>query len=275
MKTSLLPLLLFFILNINVSFAQNNTFTNFSSLKNEITAYHQEKLNPVFEQQRSKLNQFLQKEDKMTIYALARQFEKQQLQKNQLLSQKQPNGESFMETWEELQRREVDILIEVEGFVEKYETIIKQLLKEEIQSQIKKWQTEINQILVKYNVSQQYPTQRHFAKHGYGHWSNPAYFLLWNAEKPVSNEAAAETGSSVFPNPAKSEQSIQFYLSESQKVEIQLLDAQGKLQKILVKKDFPEGNHVLTIPLQDLANGLYFYKIISLQQVMMKKIVKE
>ncbi len=194
MKTlSLFPFILL-ILTFNLSFAQSKAVNSYVALKNEVTAYHQKNLNTVFEQQRNKLNQFLEKEDKASIYALAKQFEAQQSQKAKLFAQKQADASVFMQTWEELQQKEVQILIKAEGFVEKYDAIIEQVLKEEIQTQIKKWQTEINQILSKYNTPLQYPQQRYFAKYGFGRWSSPAYFLLWNAEKPEKQEAAAEPG---------------------------------------------------------------------------------
>jgi hypothetical protein len=68
-----------------------------------------------------------------------------------------------------------------------------------------------------------------------------------------------------FPNPAKNETNIRFSLSSAAKATIQILDMSGKTVKASVSQDYAQGEHVVPVSLNGLANGNYMYLITTSQ----------
>lgn len=79
----------------------------------------------------------------------------------------------------------------------------------------------------------------------------------------------------VYPNPIKNTAILEYNIEESEKLSIQLLDLQGRLQKTYLKNQFQEaGEHQQTIDLPlDLPKGIYFVKISSSLGQMMVKVI--
>ena len=52
-----------------------------------------------------------------------------------------------------------------------------------------------------------------------------------------------------------------FDLLEDKKVEITLVDVLGKTLKTITQQRLGNGNHTLTIPVNDMSKGIYFVKV--------------
>ncbi len=66
---------------------------------------------------------------------------------------------------------------------------------------------------------------------------------------------------SVFPNPSNDQVSVVFDLLEDKVVEITLHDVLGKTVKTIHKQAFTNGNHSISIPVNDISKGIYFVKV--------------
>lgn len=66
----------------------------------------------------------------------------------------------------------------------------------------------------------------------------------------------------VYPNPATTEATISFTLKQSTKLNVQLTDMQGRVVYAATKKCAP-GNNELTVPMQQLAAGIYIYSLLG------------
>ena len=65
----------------------------------------------------------------------------------------------------------------------------------------------------------------------------------------------------VFPNPSSEHISVAFDLLEDKTIEITLHDVLGKTVKTVSKQSFGNGNHNVTIPVNDISKGIYFVKV--------------
>ncbi len=77
----------------------------------------------------------------------------------------------------------------------------------------------------------------------------------------------------VFPNPTEKYININFSLSETQKIKIQLLDNTGKLVELFQNKKMTAGEHQLKFELLDKNNGVYYLNIKAGKQKITKRIV--
>jgi uncharacterized protein (DUF1501 family) len=66
---------------------------------------------------------------------------------------------------------------------------------------------------------------------------------------------------SCFPNPAKEEVNIGFYLNSRKKVIIEILDLNGNRLKPLISEWREQGEHTLKVNIEDLPNGTYLYQM--------------
>lgn len=65
----------------------------------------------------------------------------------------------------------------------------------------------------------------------------------------------------VYPNPFNPGTNIEYYLSKSEFVEIDLYDVQGKFVKRLIKEKQSPGNHRIQFSANHLSSGVYFFSI--------------
>ncbi|HRH64207.1 MAG TPA: T9SS type A sorting domain-containing protein [Bacteroidia bacterium] len=65
----------------------------------------------------------------------------------------------------------------------------------------------------------------------------------------------------IYPNPATSQSLITFTLEKAGKVQLELVDAQGRLIEKLMEATLPEGIAVYPIDMSSKAKGLYFVRI--------------
>ena len=64
-----------------------------------------------------------------------------------------------------------------------------------------------------------------------------------------------------YPNPADDFTSIQFKINNTNLVEINLKDSQGRTLKNILYEERTEGTHVIRINTIDLPAGIYFYQM--------------
>lgn len=62
----------------------------------------------------------------------------------------------------------------------------------------------------------------------------------------------------MYPNPAKDNVFIEFYLADNSQVHLSLYDVMGKEVITLVDSDLEQGTHKFNITTKDLSNGIYF-----------------
>lgn len=64
-----------------------------------------------------------------------------------------------------------------------------------------------------------------------------------------------------YPNPATSQTEIPFHITESGKVNIKLYDSTGRYLRELTHQYFPKGENSISVNLNGLAKGIYFYQM--------------
>lgn len=78
----------------------------------------------------------------------------------------------------------------------------------------------------------------------------------------------------VYPNPVEDKFSIQFYLTESKMLVIELVDIQGKIAKVLVPKTRVSGTFLRSFDLEkDMASGVYLIRMTLDNSPFFKKVV--
>lgn len=78
-----------------------------------------------------------------------------------------------------------------------------------------------------------------------------------------------------YPNPTSTENTLRFILNETGNLSVDLLDAQGRLVRTIYKGSQEKGSYALTEQLNDLAKGVYFYRVVFNDQVVTQQFVKE
>jgi aminopeptidase N len=76
-----------------------------------------------------------------------------------------------------------------------------------------------------------------------------------------------------FPNPFNGTTIIQFYLPYEDRVNLELFDIQGKLVKVLINEKLSSGFHDCKINLPSLYAGVYFYKLSTTNNFLVKKMI--
>lgn len=89
-------------------------------------------------------------------------------------------------------------------------------------------------------------------------------------------ETANEGSIHVFPNPFSEQFSMEFYLENTQEIEISLYDINGKLVQLLLNDKAKQGNNIFSFSTGPLQKGIYFIQIRSLNGKLIKteKVVK-
>lgn len=103
---------------------------------------------------------------------------------------------------------------------------------------------------------------------------SPIGFLLWDAkgELPYENNAPQM---SVFPNPSRNSNTLEFTLKEAGPVVVNLLNDRGILIKTLLDETKEAGTFTEKFDLTDLEKGLYIYQIKTADGITSKKLIIE
>ncbi|MFK7969237.1 MAG: T9SS type A sorting domain-containing protein [Bacteroidia bacterium] len=100
--------------------------------------------------------------------------------------------------------------------------------------------------------------------------SKPVFFLLWDGEKMPGKDGIEKGGRKggdkanrvvIAPNPASDQHEIRFVSQNAGSISITLLDYTGKPLKQVYQGKIVQGQNVLTLSVQNLEAGLYFYQM--------------
>jgi hypothetical protein len=74
-----------------------------------------------------------------------------------------------------------------------------------------------------------------------------------------------------YPNPFNPSTTIPVSISEFQKVKVDVYDMTGRLVRSVFNGTLPTGNHALSVNLEDLASGVYMYRLQTNEMVQIKR----
>lgn len=78
-----------------------------------------------------------------------------------------------------------------------------------------------------------------------------------------------------YPNPWKTETTIQFRLSKETNLTLKLYDPNGKIIKTIAEGNFKEGNHQIKLSNNGLSAGVYFYQLQTQGENMVRSMLIE
>ena len=258
----------------------------------EMTAYTQQNITPVMQQQRLKLENQLSSADKTKIRELRNRltgarklgaaFPKEMRSHRQQLGTEGPTEEQRVQ----LQNHRAvmaSIQTEARTLTQKYEKNIRVLYKE-VAEPAETWQQGLKLITEKYKVPNQNesaPTRqqrfgRRFPQHRLlNEYFRPVQFLLWEVKNEIATEDLTQlSGNRLFPNPVTTSATLSYSVKQDGLVTVDLLDEHGKLIRSLVNKSQAPGNYSLDLNLSNLKKGFYFYKITTGSGTLTERFIK-
>ena len=264
----------------------------------EMKAYKEENILPVMKEQRLKLEAQLSEEDKLVIQDIREKAkdkkEKAKLKKKEWMEKRKDNKvkkerprldpekkeewrEKMKEKKEAMKKKREAHMLEFEGeralvrsLLEKYENSIDELFQE-IEDDRAQWREDMQRIKEKHlKESEGERGRRSMIKRkrqkGERKQGDRVGFLLMEvSEKAMVEERIAEIagvkGFNVYPNPAKSFNTLEIDLAVSGTVQIGLYEESGKLVKTILNEYMEAGSHEMTVNVDDLNPGYYIYTI--------------
>ena len=105
----------------------------------------------------------------------------------------------------------------------------------------------------------------------------PAPFTPLNVSCTVSTTEQPKSSKfallGIYPNPFTNQNTLHYSLAEKARLKISLLDASGKLIRILGDEQMPAGIFSLQVQAEDLPEGTYFYQIQINEEVVTAKVL--
>ena len=95
-----------------------------------------------------------------------------------------------------------------------------------------------------------------------------SYMLKVDSELPEVLSLAQN-----YPNPFNPSTRIEFVLPERSNVKLQIFDITGRLIETLADREYSQGTHTVTFTPQNLASGVYFYRIVTSRGSISRKMV--
>lgn len=108
---------------------------------------------------------------------------------------------------------------------------------------------------------------------------NPLVQSQWSSKKnfttplKINNSEQEENQLSVYPNPVSSLATIQFFLTGSDEIKIELLDMQGRKIKTIAEGNFEAGNHQLNFSAANLTAGVYLLQLCCTSHIESQKLI--
>lgn len=78
-----------------------------------------------------------------------------------------------------------------------------------------------------------------------------------------------------YPNPFSGSTLIQFSINAPASLKIELWDLNGRKIKLIAEGNFEKGNHEMVLDNTDLSTGVYLLKLITSDNVITRKLVKQ
>lgn len=113
------------------------------------------------------------------------------------------------------------------------------------------------------------------------HFFSPKGFLLLDPDKEMPVEGlemedrGIEHSIKTFPNPANTSQSLYFELPESSYTHVELLDSQGNTIKTVTDGYRAAGQQQISVGINNLEPGIYFYRVTTDGGTVTKRFVKK
>jgi hypothetical protein len=77
----------------------------------------------------------------------------------------------------------------------------------------------------------------------------------------VKSEDPSHTSIHVYPNPASSRATLQFRLPQAGKATVELVNAEGKVLRLITDGNRAAGEHLIDLDTQDLGSGTYYFRL--------------
>jgi hypothetical protein len=248
-------------------------------LRKEAKAYFQENILPVLKQQREKLENQLTEAEKKEIESLQQEFfgnkdERKAMKERMKKAMENPEILSMQEKAEMFDkfvkgRAKKDELHEK---LKKYDDKVLPLL-EEIAPQREKWKEDMKKIAEKHLGKEELEGLKggHHPAHHFDRKMSKVAFILWDFE----HEEKMGKSANIFPNPASQKASVEYYIQNTDNVEISLIDKEGNILKTLWTGKKDKGEHQYEFDVAQLSKGQYFVVIKSSQKIERKRLVIE
>ena len=97
----------------------------------------------------------------------------------------------------------------------------------------------------------------------------------FSIDLPDFEKGEGDHFANVFPNPAQKNQVLEFFTQQDGNVKIEILDAAGKVVKVVAERNLNQGKQKFEVNIQDLNSQVYFYRITGKDGVSMLKFVKK
>lgn len=304
MKNRIIISLLFLGLGLNLHAQDKQAEHKMKRLEaqKEVKAYVDREIKPVVASQRVKLDAYLSKKEQREIENL--RTEKQLLRKESFEFRKEiranytgPNSlsEDQKAKSRELQKKKRLLDTRIWAIADAHETEIAKLL-DEMDPHMETWQTEMR-LLKQKSLPQRSGDRSEWLKSSPrqglkgGHrggfrpggnmgvmnmrgLKSPIGFLLWDSNRGLPYEGNT-TETNVFPNPARSTNTLEFSIKEPGPVKVSILDEHGNLIKTLLEETKETGTYSEKFDLSDLEKGLYIYQIKTKEGITTKKLIIE
>jgi len=257
-------------------------------MKKELKTYFKETIFPVLKVQRADFENKLSQTDKEKIIELRKQLK---VIRPQLKGLKKKYHHSDTELSEEERQKMHQvhsqvrkIMLQAWVIADNYENELRSI-KENNQITIQKWKDDLKAIMEKYKKNYDHKG-KHKHRKGHHKMMSPPRFILFDPNanpsdfENLNDEEDNDFGddkieNKIFPNPSFQDNSLNFVMQESGKVQISLQDKDGKTVKEIIDEDRSKGEHQVRVDLSGLQKGLYFYKIQTKEGVQIQKFVKE
>ena len=265
----------------------------------EMKAYHQANVLPVLKAQRQKLDAVMSADDRQKVSDLRAQkktarekmrAQRKEFRKNHKKGERPELTDAQKQARKEQHKARRQARTAAWEIADKYETTIEKLMAE-MKPQHEQWRKDLKAIRVKHFGEHKKGEHPRMGKKGKGHprhgkrhhgkrmrgmrmLSHPLAFLMFDPAKPEKADDKGKATSVIYPNPSSSASSIEYSLIKSENVNIQLVDANGKLVKQVLNTTKSAGNHSQTIDMEGLKTGTYYLRIKTSAGTETKRIIK-
>ncbi|MCU0445694.1 MAG: T9SS type A sorting domain-containing protein [Microscillaceae bacterium] len=253
-------------------FRQNGGKEKLKTLRTEMQAYQQQNISPIMQKLRGQLETQLSETDRQTLAQLREERQKMQDLSKKIRQTYRNNAtptEADKQALQNLRQQMPTNRQKIKDLAQKYAEQLAQL-ELQIKDDKARWEQDLKNIVQKHlpndELRQQIAPQ---LAHKYRQGMRKGYFLLLEPPSLPANKADLQ----VYPNPSTYQSTLEFKVKKTAWVKIDLLDKNGNFLKSLTEQQFPSGKHQYTVNIQDLDNGIYYYRLSIGKQTQLKKLV--
>jgi Secretion system C-terminal sorting domain len=240
-------------------------------LRQEIKEYMERNVMPVVKQHRVEFESQLSDTDKAIIANSRDEFKKYKAQIkaiHQQIRSERENGnwdrDAYFNQLKELRQTFKPKLEEMKKLAKKYDTQL-QIVREKIAENEKKWTEDIHEIIGKYILDEEIKSKLNHKHIKYLRKSGIGFLLL------EANEA--KPGINIYPNPVGSKHNIEFEISKAGKVQIDLIDKEGKIIRTILNEHKSSGKHIVEVDVAQLSTDVYYYQILLPEGKIIKRLL--